>query len=71
MNRKMLLGGIIAVALLGGGVTAYRHFHGAHAQLEIYYCPMHPDYTANKPGDCPICGMHLVKREKAAPVFRT
>ena len=70
MNRKMLLGGIIAVALLGGGVTAYRHFHGAHAQLEIYYCPMHPDYTANKPGDCPICGMHLVKREKAAPVER-
>ena len=70
MNRKLLLGGIIAVALLGGGITAYRHFHGAHAQVEIYYCPMHPDYTANKPGDCPICGMHLVKREKTAPAER-
>ena len=70
MNRKMLLGGIIAVTLLGGGITAYRHFHGAHAQVEIYYCPMHPDYTADKPGDCPICGMHLVKREKAVPAAR-
>ena len=62
--------GVIAVALLGGGITAYRHFHGgngAHAQAEIYYCPMHPNYTSDKPGDCPICGMHLVKREITAP----
>ena len=29
-----------------------------------YYCPMHPDYHADKPGDCPICGMRLVKSEK-------
>lgn len=29
-----------------------------------YYCPMHPDYHADKPGDCPICGMRLVKVEK-------
>lgn len=24
---------------------------------------MHPTYTSNKPGDCPICNMKLVKRE--------
>jgi len=29
-----------------------------------YYCPMHPDYRSEKPGDCPICGMRLVKVEK-------
>ncbi len=29
----------------------------------IYYCPMHPDYTSDKPGECPICGMNLVKKE--------
>jgi Cu(I)/Ag(I) efflux system membrane fusion protein len=29
----------------------------------VYYCPMHPSYTSNKPGDCPICGMKLVKKE--------
>lgn len=30
-----------------------------------YYCPMHPDYHSDKPGDCPICGMRLVKADKA------
>jgi multidrug efflux pump subunit AcrA (membrane-fusion protein) len=29
----------------------------------IYYCPMHPGYIQDKPGDCGICGMKLVKRE--------
>ena len=28
-----------------------------------YYCPMHPTYTSDHPGDCPICNMKLVKRE--------
>ena len=27
---------------------------------QVYYCPMHPSVKADKPGDCPICGMHLV-----------
>ena len=29
-----------------------------------YYCPMHceGDKTYDKPGDCPVCGMHLVKQ---------
>lgn len=71
MNRKILIPGILIVALLGGGIAAYRHFHGGHAaqeKAETYYCPMHPDYTADRPGDCPICGMHLVKKETSAPV---
>jgi len=25
----------------------------------IYQCPMHPSYTSDKPGECPICGMTL------------
>lgn len=33
----------------------------------LYYCPMHPNVTADHPGDCPICGMHLVKRDLEAP----
>ncbi len=31
---------------------------------EIFYCPMHPDYTATRPGDCPICGMKLVQKKE-------
>ena len=27
---------------------------------KLYNCPMHPTYTSDKPGDCPICGMKLV-----------
>jgi RND family efflux transporter MFP subunit len=25
-----------------------------------YACPMHPQYTSDRPGDCPACGMKLV-----------
>jgi Cu(I)/Ag(I) efflux system membrane fusion protein len=33
-----------------------------------YQCPMHPTFIADKPGDCPICGMRLVAiEEKTAP----
>jgi Cu(I)/Ag(I) efflux system membrane fusion protein len=37
---------------------------GTAAQKEEYYCPMHPAYRSDKPGNCPICGMKLVKLEK-------
>jgi heavy metal translocating P-type ATPase len=40
--------------------------HDAHAQGKgNYYCPMHceGDKTFEKPGDCPVCGMHLKKAE--------
>jgi len=68
MSKNIIIAGLSAVILLGAGLAAYRHFHGghgAHAQAELYYCPMHPDYTSDKPADCGICGMHLVKREQA------
>lgn len=30
----------------------------------LYYCPMHPSYTSDRPGNCPICNMKLVKRDE-------
>ncbi len=41
--------------------------HMAKAKA-VYYCPMHPSYTSDKPGDCPICGMKLVKKEEARAI---
>lgn len=32
-----------------------------------YHCAMHPTYTSDHPGDCPICGMKLVPMEATAP----
>lgn len=33
------------------------------APLATYVCPMHADVTASAPGDCPKCGMALVRRD--------
>lgn len=30
----------------------------------IYTCPMHSEIISDKPGNCPKCGMELVKLEK-------
>lgn len=37
-------------------------------QKPQYQCPMHPFYTSDRPGSCPICGMTLVPmKEPGAP----
>ena len=35
--------------------------HNGHKK--IYTCPMHPQIIRNEPGQCPICGMKLVKKQ--------
>jgi Cu(I)/Ag(I) efflux system membrane fusion protein len=37
-----------------------------HEHADIYTCPMHPQIIRDKPGNCPICGMALVKKEEGA-----
>ena len=34
----------------------------------FYTCSMHPQIMQNTPGDCPICGMELIKVEKKKAV---
>ncbi len=37
----------------------------ALAEADVYYtCPMHPEIVRDEPGDCPICGMTLVKKTR-------
>lgn len=30
--------------------------------ITVYICPMHPEIQSDKPGNCPKCGMELVKK---------
>ncbi len=39
---------------------------GVHAPEKVFYtCTMHPEVVSENPGDCPICGMYLVKKKSA------
>ncbi len=56
----------------------HQHDHGPSAKKEIsgstvtgvYYCPMRceGDKTYDQPGDCPVCGMHLIQEVAATAV---
>jgi Cu(I)/Ag(I) efflux system membrane fusion protein len=47
------------------------HVHeGIRAPSKVFYtCPMHPEVKSPNPGECPICGMYLVKKEAASRDF--
>lgn len=36
------------------------HFHAGSAAAPGFVCPMHPNVTSDRQGDCPVCGMHLI-----------
>ncbi|MGQ9632964.1 MAG: efflux RND transporter periplasmic adaptor subunit [Bryobacteraceae bacterium] len=71
MKTKVLV--IVLAALVIAALAWYGHgrwYGSSHAPEEhgepapgklilYYHCPMHPDYKSDKPGSCPICGMHL------------
>ncbi len=72
--RNFLLGFALACAAAAGAYfivsrQTAEHEHASPGETaRKYYCPMHPDYVSDRPGDCPICNMKLVPmEEKEAP----
>lgn len=62
----MLAAAALGAAIQGCGRGPQTRRAGEAPAAVQYYCPMHPHYVAERPGDCPICGMKLVPREAAA-----
>lgn len=74
--RRFAFGTLVTVALLSAGLAvattslvgrdrhaADAHRPGASDLVTTYQCPMHPSIVQDHPGQCPICGMTLVKVE--------
>ena len=62
---SFVIGSIMFLSLVFvfGGCWQPKDRSDAVRSKVTYHCPMHPTYTSDKQGDCPICGMKLVKVE--------
>ncbi len=71
--RWVLFGGLSLLALVSIAsfvawrVGEARDPSARSAKASLYHCPMHPSYTSDKPGDCPICNMKLEPVPEGAP----
>jgi len=55
---------VFAVSCSGGTPKANNQTDMQNDSMELYYtCTMHPEVHSDQPGNCPKCGMELVKRE--------
>lgn len=70
-QHRFVVVGALGVLVLGAVVLlATRHsplVTQAGKSKATYYCPMHPTYTSDRPGNCPICQMKLAKAEQDGP----
>src|SRR5262245_11573606 len=66
MKRSIIICGILGL-LTAGCATDGKTIRGS-TDSATYTCPMHPDVRESKQGNCPICGMPLVKELSAADI---
>jgi Cu(I)/Ag(I) efflux system membrane fusion protein len=66
--NKYIKYSVVAVVILVVGFGVYYGVRNYNAQptvekvAEVYTCSMHPEIIRDEPGNCPICGMNLVKK---------
>ena len=72
MNNRSIIAMIFILGFIivsASAALAMGRLHKpAHVQESqgTYYCPMHPNQISDKPGNCPICGMALIKKDNNA-----
>ena len=66
MKTKLILIAVLTATFAGSAGWFVQRVVGAPTNADVtnrkilyYTCPMHPTVKADKPGDCPICGMKL------------
>lgn len=65
---SLLVAAIAAFGMQPTGLlatNAYAAEQDAKGKAQKWTCPMHPHYIANEFGQCPICGMDLVKLDSS------
>jgi Cu(I)/Ag(I) efflux system membrane fusion protein len=67
MNKYIKYGlALIVISIIGIAIYFYVIKSDNHSEMEhqkeVYTCSMHPQIIRDKPGNCPICGMTLVKK---------
>ena len=69
MTKRMLTILLVAIPFLAACDRETAQIKTATVDAEkaaaVYFCPMHPTVTSDRPGSCPICGMALVLRDAA------
>jgi len=68
MKKNLLIAvfALFAITMLsscGSSSTKEKTVSEKESAAVTYTCPMHPEVTSDKPGDCPKCGMALVEKK--------